>query len=52
MAERGLNTADKALLQLFTRRTGALLRWQREHGILGSVKDPKHGKYNLWEIAV
>jgi hypothetical protein len=24
MAERGLNTADTALLQLFTRRTGAL----------------------------
>ena len=30
MAERGLNTADAALLQLFTRRTGALLRWQRK----------------------
>jgi len=34
MAERGLNTADPALLQLFTRRTGALLRWQRKRGIL------------------
>jgi hypothetical protein len=34
MAERGLNTADVSLLQLFTRRTGALLRWQRERGIL------------------
>jgi hypothetical protein len=52
MAERGLNTADVSLLQLFTRRTGALLRWQRERGILRSVKDPKHGRFNLWEIAV
>ena len=52
MAERGLNTADAALLQLFTRRTGALLRWQRKRGILRSVKDPKHGRFDLWEIAV
>jgi hypothetical protein len=52
MAERGLNTADTALLQLFTRRTGALLRWQRERGILRAIKDPKHGRSNLWEIAV
>ena len=44
MAERGLNTADKALLQLFTRRTGALLRWQKKRGILRSVKDPMHGR--------
>jgi hypothetical protein len=40
------------VLQLFTRRTGALLRWQRERGILRSIKDPKHGQFNLWEIAV
>jgi hypothetical protein len=52
MAERGLNTADKALLQLFTRRTGALLRWQKKRGILRSVKDPMHGRFDLWEIAV
>jgi hypothetical protein len=52
MAERGLNTADAALLQLFTRRTGALLRWQKKRGILRSVKDPKHGRFDLWEIAV
>jgi hypothetical protein len=38
MAERGLNTADTALLQLFTRRTGAPLRWQKKRGILRSVK--------------
>lgn len=52
MAERGLNTADTALLQLFTRRTGALLRWQRKKGVLRSVKDPKHGRFDLWEVAV
>jgi hypothetical protein len=52
MAGRGLNTADVALLQLFTRRTGALLRWQRKRGILRSVKDPQHGRFDLWEIAV
>jgi hypothetical protein len=42
----------KAMLQLFTRRTGALLRWQKKRGILKSVKDPKHGRFDLWEIAV
>jgi hypothetical protein len=52
MAERGLNTADAALLQLFTRRTGALLRHQKKRGILRSVKDPQHGRFDLWEIAV
>jgi hypothetical protein len=44
--------ADAALLQLFTRRTGALLRWQKKRGILRSVKDPEHGRFDLWEIAV
>jgi hypothetical protein len=52
MAERGLNTADAALLQLFTRRTGAFLRWQKKRGILSSVKDPQHGRFDLWETAV
>ena len=52
MAERGLNTADKATLQLFIRRTGALLHWQNKRGILRSVKDEKHGRFDLWEIAV
>jgi hypothetical protein len=52
MAERGLNTADVSLLQLFTRRTGALLRDQKKRGILRSMKDPQHGRFDLWEIAV
>jgi hypothetical protein len=47
MAERGLNSADAALLQLFTRRTGARLRWQKKRGILRSVKDPQHGRFDL-----
>jgi hypothetical protein len=52
MAERGLNTADVSLLQLFTR-----LRWQRQRGILRSVKDPRHGRFDLgrsrskWKLA-
>jgi hypothetical protein len=52
MAERGLNTADTALLQLFTRRTSTLLRWQKNAGILRSVEDPQHGRFDLLEIAV
>jgi hypothetical protein len=46
MAERGLTIP---LLQLFTRRTGALLRWPRKRGILYSVKDPQHGRFDLWD---
>ena len=42
MAERGLNSADTGLLQLFTRRTGALLRHQKSAGILRSAKDLQH----------
>ena len=52
MAEPGLNTADVSLLQLFTRRTGALLHHQEKRGILRSIKDPEHGRFDLWEIAV
>jgi hypothetical protein len=48
MAEGGLNSADAALLQLFTRRTGAL----KKRGILRSIKDPQHGRFDLWEITV
>jgi len=49
---RGLNSADTALPQLFTRRTGALLRHQKKRRIVRSVKDPHHGRFDLWEIAV
>lgn len=52
MAERGLNTADVSLLQSFTRRTGALLRWQKKRGILRSIKDLLHGRCDLWKIGV
>jgi hypothetical protein len=47
MAERGLNTADISLLQLFTCRTGALLRHQKKRGILRSMKDEKYGRFDL-----
>jgi hypothetical protein len=28
------------------------LRHQKKRGILRSVKDPQHGRFDLWEIAV
>jgi hypothetical protein len=52
MAERGPITADAALLQIFARRTGALLRHQKKRGILRSVKDEKYGRFDLWDTAV
>ena len=45
--ETGVIGADVSLLQLFTRHTGALLRWERERGIFRPRKDPKHGRFNL-----
>ena len=51
-AKNARTHTDASLLQLFTRRTGALLRHQKKRGILRSVKDPQHGRFDLWEIAV
>jgi hypothetical protein len=51
-ARQWLNTADTGLSSYSTWRTGALLRWQKKRGILRSVKDPQHGRFDLWEIAV
>lgn len=52
MAERGLNTQDRDLVQLMTRRAGPLLRNQEKRGLLRVTKDPKHGRFCFWEIAV
>lgn len=52
MVERGQNTADDAMVKVMTRRAGALLRHYRERGSVRSIKDPKHGQFDLWEIAV
>ena len=50
MVELGLKTVDMLLLQLFIRRTGTLLRHQKKRGILRSIKGPKHGRFDLWDI--
>ena len=49
MAERGLNTADKRLVQLVGKRVGACLRHHRGKGLVRSIR----GKVShlLWEIA-
>jgi hypothetical protein len=50
MVERGLNTADDPIVKTYTRRAGALLRHYRERGMVRSVKDPRGGQFDLWEI--
>ena len=51
MVERGLNTADDPIVKTYTRRAGALLRHYRERGMVRSIKDPRGGQFDLWEIA-
>jgi hypothetical protein len=54
MAGRGLNAADAVALQLFGRRTRALLYHYQERGMIRSIKanDPGRRRFNLWEIAI
>lgn len=54
MQERGLNTADPALVALFNRRTRALLYHYKERGAVRSVQGNEDGrrKFNWWEIAI
>jgi hypothetical protein len=51
MVERGQNAADAAMVTVMTRRAGALLRHYRERGSVRSIKDPRRGQFDLWEIA-
>lgn len=53
MAGRGLNSGDPVALQLFARRTRALLYHYQERGMIRSIKanDPGRRRFNLWEIA-
>jgi hypothetical protein len=51
MVERGLNTADDAIVKTYTPRAGALLRHYRERGMVRSIKDPRGGQFDLWEVA-
>lgn len=48
MAGRGLNTADKRLVQLVGKRVGACLRHHRNRGLVRSRSGP--GSYLVWEI--
>ncbi len=48
MKERGLNTLDKKLVVLITKRVGAGLKHYRGRGLLRSVKGPDG--FILWEI--
>ncbi|MEC9368411.1 MAG: hypothetical protein VX871_06930 [Pseudomonadota bacterium] len=48
MAERGLDTANKRLLRLMVKRTGACLRAHRLNGVVKSTDGPT--QYKLWEI--
>jgi len=54
MRERGLNSADSALVALFNRRTRALLYHYRERGMVRAVQGNEDGRrrFNWWEIAV
>jgi hypothetical protein len=54
MRSRGLNTADAALLALFTRRTRGLLYHYRDRGMIRGVQgsEPGRRRFNWWELAV
>jgi hypothetical protein len=54
MRQRGLNTADTALLALFNRRMRALLYHYRDRGMIRAVRGNEEGRrrFNWWEIAV
>ncbi|MCH7710071.1 MAG: hypothetical protein IH903_00385 [Proteobacteria bacterium] len=48
MAERGLNAADKKLVQLVGKRVGACLRHHRNRGLVVSERGPE--AHLVWEI--
>jgi hypothetical protein len=50
MAERELNSADKALQKAMHKRVGAALRNMRERGLVGS-QEPRKGGLLVWSIA-
>jgi hypothetical protein len=49
MAQRGLNSADKGLVRIISKRVVACLRHGRGKGILRSTETP--GQQLLWEVA-
>lgn len=48
MAERGMNTADKATVKLIGKRVGSSLRTMRGKGLVQSEQGP--GSFNLWRV--
>jgi hypothetical protein len=52
MGERGLDVANKTLVQIFLRRVGASLRHYRDQGSLRSVSSAGARQFVLWEIAI
>ena len=48
MAERGLNTADKRLVRVMSKRIGSAMRNLRNRGLAGSKQGP--GQYLVWDI--
>ena len=48
MAERGLDTSNKRLLKLISRRTASCLRSHRQKGTVRS--EPGPGQFKLWTI--
>ena len=48
MAERGLNTADKALVKAMGKRVGACLRHNRAKGLMRSERET--GQLLVWQI--
>lgn len=52
MSDRGLNTADKRLVQTIGKRVGACLKHYRNHGLLASSEvNDKRGRFMMWEVA-
>lgn len=50
MAERGMNTADKRLVKVVTRRVGACLRHHRTRGVIRSAEGI--GGRITWELSL
>lgn len=48
LIERALDSEDKKLLRLMTKRVGVALRGQRNNGVVESEQGP--GQYMLWRI--
>ena len=48
MAERGLNTADKRLVRVMSKRIGSAMRHLRGRGLVRSKQGP--GQYLVWKV--